>query len=1406
MGGKKGGGQRTPYIAPNTLESKQKIKLVHLLSAGVMSGWRNGNLLKSIKFNDTYVQNADGSFNFNNVQANYLAGDLDQDYLAGFDGIEKTISVGAQVKKNTPVTRTITDPLVGALRVTLGVPALFRQTDQGDMYGTNVDVSVQIIKNDNIYTSKLWSLNEKGNSNFKEDVVIDDLPEAPFDLKIVRLTADSNDDRLKNDTFFHSYVEVVPQKLSYPTLAVVGLELDAEQLGGQVPTVNYDVKGREIQVPSNYDPETRTYTGLWDGSFKTAFSNNPAWVLYDLLTDEIHGMGRHFNESIIDKMKLYEIGKYADEMVDDGQGGKEPRYVFNGLIQGNDAMTVIDNVCSVFRGRAVEKNGFISFIYDKGNQAPVATYTNANVIDGLFRYTHAPLDTRVNSVHFEYADERDGCKLKVEEVSDQASIAKLGRINTQKITCYGQTKRSAALRQATWFLQTSATESESVTFAVGFEGIKHGAFDIIAIADNHKAGVSIGGRITDIDGDKVTLDRDIFDAKEIRIREKLYKVKAQIEPNIYQLDKNITEPVYSVFSTNTDRATERLFKVISTEENEDGSYTISAVKYNAQKMGNVDDSISEYPEITTSYNTVPVLDSASVSNQGDYILLTWDTLSSSGTEIEYTVQLFKDGRAYQTHTTKEPSLKLYNLPMGEYEARIKGRTKLGVYSKEIVIAFSTTYIIQNLTYKPIVFGFELSWQNPPLITSNAKVEVWCSDEDKADNYRKFATIAYPQSTHIVGNLSAGDELYCKVRIVDDKLNYGEFTAPVLAKASTDSDDLLSYLQDQITTKEISSDAVDEIIEQAKKEIDFEDVFDQESIDKIIADVVEKIDPEGIIDSAVEEMRDNIDAIVAESETISNVVERADQTEIDLKLLELSKVTGDRAVHAETQVNRSTIDNNYAEMILQRITEATSDKQLASQYLSLVAQNEIAKAEYFLSQMSQATNDKALTKEIRSLTASFLGNEAQITELREVFATEKEAVAQSIDRLTTSVDDNKSSIENVKRATSDLEKSTATSVENLHSEIDDVTADAKLSKLSQVTGDSGLAGQQLSFKAQRDQDVADFKLSQVANVTSDKALAQQILTLNSTFKDSYAQIDEVKQTIADVDKATANSISKLETKVGENSAKVTQHSTAIANVDGTVKSQYTLTTEAVGAGGQKVVSGFTSINDGKTSEFIVQADKFAIVNKQNGETKTPFVVVDNKLGMDGDIIATGSISGNKLVAGTSIQAPIIKGGRVESGHFAGGSINIGNGNFSVDSNGNLIAKSGRFEGTVYADKIEGDIVTISTFDRNYNAITHQFTIQPENFDRLLIIENIQLYDVDKTGQGADMFRETTLYINDVEKWSVREIGDRDIPFILDRITKNKPVVVRIICGVRKGVPSSNFKVRGGLITIAKTRDL
>lgn len=1486
MGGKKGGGQRTPYFAPNTLESKQKIKLIHLLCAGEINGWQNGELLKSVRFNDTYVQNKDGSFNFNNVKVSYLAGALDQDYLAGFDAIERSISVGAQVKKATPITRTITNSLIGSLRVTMGVSSLFSQTNDGDMYGTAVNASLQIIKNNAVYTSKIWTLNEKGNTAFKQDVVFNDLPDAPFDLKVTRLTDDSTSDKLHNDTFFHSYVESVPQKFSYPTCAVVGVELDAEQMGGQTPTINYEVLGREIRVPSNYDEVKRTYTGMWDGSFKYAYTNNIAWIVYDVMTDELHGLGLYFKDNIIDKMKLYEIGQYADQMISDGEGGLEPRYVFNGLIQGGDATTILNNLCSVFWGRAIEKNGFISFIYDRGNAKPVATYTNANVINGLFDYSHASLDSRINSVHFEYADERDGCKLKVEEVSDQKSIARLNRINTQKITCYGQTKRSYALRHAVKFLETSATETESVVFNVGFQGVKHGAFDIIAVADNVKAGISIGGRIIEVAGKVVTLDRNVEGALEIRVRDTLYKVVRQVDTNRYELDKAVLEPVHSVFSANTSKATERLFKVISTEENKDGSYSVSAVKYDANKVSNVENGISSYPEITTTYNTIPVIVAGTPSNQGEYILLTWDTLASSGAGMAFTIQLFKDNKHYQTHTTTESELKLYNLPMGEYYAKIKGRSNIGVYSQEVIIAFSTTYTINNLVSKGVVLGVNLAWQNPPLVNRKASIEVWVSDTNTADSFSKIATLAYPQANHAIDGLSVGDELYVKVRLVDELFNYGEFTGVVTAKPSDNADDILSYLDGKISEKEISKDLQD----QFDKNIDDKVneglggvITDIESINGDMSNV--KADAE----KALKDAEKNAQAIKDQSTVIESVNKKQGQSEASWQLAQMSNVSAHKSEFARsmsmsaqvaqniakideidsfvvteksatatrfTQIN-TRVDNAESKITSIETSLASDIKAEASKREALEAIFDLSKANQQLQLMTQATADKSLSSRLLTLSASTANATAGIDRLDEVIATNEEARAKSEQNLQAGIDASMSEISRVELVMSNEFTSQATSISNLSASLDDAKADIKTAEQAIVDNEKSQTKKNDEFSAQFDGNSANQKLSILTEATSSKSLSQRYSSISAQTANSSAEIARLDETITTNESATASSISSLKSEVdgnkasiqtisktqtddkqaqalvnqnvkvefdknkvnqqlsslsqvtgdksltlitsslsaeaGDNKANITQISQAQANLDGKVSALYTLKVEANG-----VVGGIMLGANEEESMVKFAVDTLAVSTPDQTTTMFSLQQVNGKTvaALNGDLIARGSISGDKITANTSIQAPLIKGGTVEGASLKGGNLNINNGACTIASNGDFYARNGRFEGTVYANKIEGDVVKAMSFSpftggadgfRSFN-----YTVGKAEYDRVISLTIPEFTSLRTAGTGSIKY---FIIISGVLVYETAYLGGGDpveIGTIIARIPAFDDGVITF-----SGTDGSRYRHMGGI---------
>ena len=498
MGSQKGGGARTPYEAPNTLNSAQNLRIIDAISEGEISGFAHGNdaPFKSIYFDDTPVQNADGSFNFHGVMGYFQVGTPDQSYIPNFDVSERTVSVSTNVKKNTPIIRTISDNTINRLRVTVGVERNAQVKDNGDTVPANTELVIELLSNSGVQASRPVVFNEKGSGAFYHDVVFDSLPAVPFNIRVRRLTADGTSDKVANNTFFASYVEMIDAKLSYPHTALSALKVDSDQFGNNVPRRNYLLRGKLLQVPSNYDPETRTYAGsLWDGSFKTAWTNNPAWVFYDLLTNERYSTLAHrLTAGDIDKWALYQIAKYCDELVPDGFGGQEPRFVCNAYITDQrQAGELLNDLASVFCGLAVWNGNQISVMQDKHTD-PVAVYSNANVVDGEFSYAGASLKAIHTAVHVRYADKHDGYRSKVEYIADDEAVARYG-LNIKSVTAFGCDSRGQAVRFGAWILQTELRQQNTVSFSVGREGLKHLPYDVIRIADNDYVGAQLGGRV-----------------------------------------------------------------------------------------------------------------------------------------------------------------------------------------------------------------------------------------------------------------------------------------------------------------------------------------------------------------------------------------------------------------------------------------------------------------------------------------------------------------------------------------------------------------------------------------------------------------------------------------------------------------------------------------------------------------------------------------------------------------------------------------------------------------------------------------------------------------------------------------------------------------------------------------------
>jgi predicted phage tail protein len=509
-GGKSGGGgARAPTEAADSLRSIQYARVLHLVSEGEIEGPIAG--AQSIYFDGTPLQNVDGSYNFAGVTANWTYGTQAQSYLPGFAEVENEVPVNTQITNASSVTRQITDPNVNAIRVTVSTPRLTSQsTTTGDLTGQAVELIIEIQANGGGYQQWLdFGISGKTTTKYQRAYRIDLTGlTPPWDIRIKRPTADSGSGALSNQTFWDSYTEIIDTKFSYPNSAIFGIEVDASQFSA-FPKCGFLIRGIKVRIPDNYDPETRTYTGVWSGGFVTAWSDNPAWCFYDLLTNTRYGLGNFIDASQVDKYALYAIGQYCDEMVTDGFGGMEPRYTCNLYLQSRaEAFKVVANMASIFRGMVYWGAGTIVPVADMPSD-PVALYNKSNVVDGAFSYSGSAKNTRHTVALVTWNDPEDGYTQKVEYVEDQAGIARYGVTETS-FTAFGCTSRGQAHRMGKWLLYTERLEDETASFSTGLDGSTLFPGAVIKTSDSLRAGKRVGGRILSAVGTSIQVDAPVL--------------------------------------------------------------------------------------------------------------------------------------------------------------------------------------------------------------------------------------------------------------------------------------------------------------------------------------------------------------------------------------------------------------------------------------------------------------------------------------------------------------------------------------------------------------------------------------------------------------------------------------------------------------------------------------------------------------------------------------------------------------------------------------------------------------------------------------------------------------------------------------------------------------------------------
>lgn len=926
MGGKSQGSARTPHETPDSLRSSQRLRAIGLISLGPIKG--PANKWKSTYFDNTPIQNANGvddndesSFNFKNTEIAYTLGTQDQLPLQGFEMSEREVSVGAEIKNVTPVTRTVIDPDVTRLRITCGVSALFSQNDNGDTEGTSV--SLEILINGQSRTVK--NISGKSSSRFYRSYIIDNLPPKPFTITVKRLTADSKSQRLQNGTHWVSYTEIIDTKLSYPNMALIGIKTDS-RYNPNFPNVNLLLYGRLVKVPSTYNPETRTYApGIWRGDWKEEWTDNPAWIFYDLVTNSLAGLGKRIGEYGLDKFQLYQIAKYCDELVDDGYGGKEPRMVSNlWITEQRDAYNVLSDIASVFRSIAVWNGTQFSAIQDRTSD-PVCLYTQSNVVDGKFSRQFAAGKTIFTAVEVEYADERNFYQKAIEYVADDLMIARYG-YNVKKITAYGCTSRGQAHRYGKWVLETSRLEQCTITFVVGRQGLLHLPGDIIEIADNDFAGKTLGGRVVAINGKTVTLDQPVEitgNSYLSYLNDEMQLVKIKIinadntNKSVVTLETNpVGLNVMDDWVLKTPQVSTQLYRALGITENDDGSYTITALQHEPQKEAIVDGSASFVPVVSTMHNGLTKVTNADVVYSADGIKLTW-SVPTTDTLLTYEVRLYRNGKVFKTYLNlKNPEISFEGLPDGSYTAEIRAKNQSGQLSDPVTRSFEINLNIPRFVTKSLLFAIELDWDLPKTFTPGFSTEIWRSNTNDISSAVKVATLPYPQSNYVINGVPLSTGYYFYLRGVDKQGNKGEFTEAVFGEADHNPDNLLNALEGKITKSQLGQELINSIKADINNAVGEEAKTRQTAVAGALAQIAAQAQSSGTAIKNLEK------ADQAQAETIKTVTAKAESA--------LSGITAVREAQAQS-------DKANAQQINALTAKVGNAESTVSQASSVVAE-------------------------------------------------------------------------------------------------------------------------------------------------------------------------------------------------------------------------------------------------------------------------------------------------------------------------------------------------------------------------------------------------------------------------------------------------------------------------------------
>ncbi|HGA2724611.1 TPA: phage tail protein [Enterobacter hormaechei] len=1270
--GRKGGSSssRTPTEQPDDLQSVAKAKILVALGEGEFAGQLTG---KDIYLDGTALENADGSQNFSGVTWEFRAGTQAQKYIQGIPGTENEISVGTEVTSATAWTRTFTNTQLSAVRLRLKWPSLFKQEDDGDLVGYSVNYAIDLQTDGGTWQTVLnTSVTGKTTSGYERSHRID-LPQAgsTWTIRLRKITADANSAKIGDTMTLQSFTEVIDAKLRYPNTALLYIEFDSSQFNGSIPQISCEPRGRVIRVPDTYDPETRSYSGTWTGAFKWAWTDNPAWIFYDLVVSDRFGLGHRLTAANIDKWTLYQVAQYCDQMVPDGKGGDgtEPRYTCNVYIQDrNDAYTVLRDFAAIFRGMTYWGGDQIVALADMPRDVDYS-YTRANVVGGRFTYSSSTTKTRYTTALVSWSDPGNAYADAMEPVFEQALVARYG-FNQLEMTAIGCTRQSEANRKGRWGILTN-NKDRVVSFDVGLDGNIPQPGYIIAVADELLSGKVMGGRISAVNGRVIKLDRVADAAAGDRLILNLPSGASQSRTIQAVNGESVTvTTAYSetpqaeaVWVVESNELYAQQYRVVSVADNDDGTFTITGAWHDPDKYARIDTGaiidqrpVSVIPPGNQSPPANIVISSFSVVQQNisvETMRVSWDQAQNA---IAYEAQWRRnDGNWVNVPRSSTTSFDVPGIYAGRYLVRVRAINAAEIssgwgYSEEKTLTGKVgnpPKPVGFIASDNVVFGIELSWGFPANTDDTLKTEIQYSLTGTEDDAMLLADVPYPQRKYQQMGLKAGQIFWYRAQLVDRSGNESGYTEWVRGQASIDVSDITDVILEEIKDSEVFKDLIESAVDSSEKLAELSDAI-KENADGLAA--------------AVGSNKQTAEAIIGNAMAIADVVVRqtAQQGANSATFEQLREVIATETEARVTDVTRLEAKAEQNEAGITEVRQALSDETQAR-----------ATAVDQLTASTQVISDKAESASSKADAASGKADAAE------------QASSQNTADITT-----------LRQVVTDTTSSMASRLEELGARTDTASGGIQNNAIALITSTLAQVDQRVRLSAQYGDSKAGIDRIDNVMASDREATARSLLSLQTDVNGNKASINSLNQTFSDYQQATATQINGITATINGHTSAITTNAQAIANVNGDLKAMYSIKV-GLSSNGQLYAAGMgigvENTPSGMQSQVIFLADRFAVTHQAGATVTLPFVIQNGQVFIRDALIGEGTISNAKIgnyiqsnnyVAG-SVGWRLDKGGTFENyGSTAGeGAMKQTNQTISVkDANNVLRVQIGRITGT------------------------------------------------------------------------------------------------------------------------------